>query len=568
MNVWLHVVLYSLLLSVGVPAIAQTQQADSKYFEKYGGVEVSLHSADFTSDILDIEGVTFDHGHAHDSVFLYMNESGYRQFAQMGVAHHTTIRTEQNYTTKSFEEIQSYKSGSDCMPAMDFYPTYEGYEDMMYAFEASYPEFCRIINIGTLASGRKILVAQLGDNPDATEDEPNFFYTSTMHGDETGGYPSMLMLIDHLLCNYGTDDRLTNMMDNINIYINPLANPNGTYRGGNDNVDGAIRYNNTFSDLNRNFPDPDDGPHPDNKNYQEETEIFMAFADAYNIHLACNIHGGAEVANYPWDTWQHMPADLDWWVEQCRAYADTVQHYSLDPQYFRRFDNGITNGYDWYEVRGGRQDYMNYFKRAREFTLEISDRKLVRPDDLPEVWHSNAAALINYMESALFGLRGTITDCITGLPVEAEVIIPGYDEDNSSVFSHPMTGHYYRYLDNGTYNLIAVAENYDTLTFTAEISDKQSTRIDLEICPADLTSVSEESLQSINIVYRDGALIFSGLPQGQNWVLEVFSSDGQQLLQSTVTSDASLAFLPPNSGIYVATLSTSTQMRAVRLFIQ
>jgi carboxypeptidase D len=35
------------------------------------------------------------------------------------------------------------------------------------------------------------------------EYEPEFMYTSTMHGDETVGYVLMLRLIDYLLTNYG-----------------------------------------------------------------------------------------------------------------------------------------------------------------------------------------------------------------------------------------------------------------------------------------------------------------------------------------------------------------------------
>ena len=46
----------------------------------------------------------------------------------------------------------------------------------------------------------------------------------------------MLHLIDYLLTNYGTDTRVTNMINNMVIWINPLANPDGTYHGGNNTV--------------------------------------------------------------------------------------------------------------------------------------------------------------------------------------------------------------------------------------------------------------------------------------------------------------------------------------------
>ncbi len=50
-------------------------------------------------------------------------------------------------------------------------------------------------------------------------------YSATMHGDETTGYILMLRLIDYLLSNYGADPQVTNILDNMEVWIYPLANP-------------------------------------------------------------------------------------------------------------------------------------------------------------------------------------------------------------------------------------------------------------------------------------------------------------------------------------------------------
>ena len=43
----------------------------------------------------------------------------------------------------------------------DFYPSYEVYVEMMYAFEEQYPELCKVSSIGTSINGRELLVAKL-----------------------------------------------------------------------------------------------------------------------------------------------------------------------------------------------------------------------------------------------------------------------------------------------------------------------------------------------------------------------------------------------------------------------
>ena len=58
---------------------------------------------------------------------------------------------------------------------------------MMYAFADSFPQICKIHSLGTLSSGREILIVNISDNINQKENEPSFLYTSSMHGDELTG---------------------------------------------------------------------------------------------------------------------------------------------------------------------------------------------------------------------------------------------------------------------------------------------------------------------------------------------------------------------------------------------
>jgi len=363
----------------------------------------------------------------------------------------------------------------------DFYPTYDAYIDMMFQFATDHPDICEVFSIGQTVEGRELMMAKISDNVGTRESEPQFLYTGTMHGDETAGYVLFLRLIDYLLTNYGNNPEITDMVNNMEIWINPAANPDGTYAGGNNTVNGATRYNANNVDLNRNYPDPEDGPHPDGNAWQPETLAFMQMAEENNFVMSANTHGGAEVLNYPWDTWPTLAADNEWWIYVCREYVDTVHLYSPS-NYLTDLNNGITNGYQWYTTSGCRQDYMNYFQQCREVTAEISGTKLLSPSQLPNHWDWNYRSFINFIQQASYGISGIVTDMETGDPLEAMVFIEGHDIDSSMVFADPANGFYQRLLDEGTYDLTFSAPGrypvtiegitvtkYNTVTVNAEL---------------------------------------------------------------------------------------------------
>ena len=420
----------------------------------------------------------------------------------------------------------------------DFYPSYEAYVDMMYQFESNYPDLCDVFSIGTTNVGREILVARISDNVGINEGEPEFLYTSTMHGDETTGYPLMLRLIDYLLTNYGTNDRITNMVNGIDIYINPLANPDGTYYTGNDTVSGAIRGNVYGVDLNRNFPDPEDGPHPDGNAWQTETVHFMNFAEEHNFVNAANIHGGEEVLNYPWDTWYYGTADNDWWVYVCREYADTVHLYA-PWNYLNEFDNGITLGSAWYSISGGRQDYMNYFHQCREFTLEISDVKLLPANQLPDHWDWNYRSFLNYMEQCLYGVRGRISDSSTGMSLAAEVFILNHEADSSWVYSQYPSGKYFRPVYEGTYDIRFSKPGYfPKVVQGVQVVNNETTFLDVEL--VNITTIVEGAAEKNLSIYpnpvRGNYLkVKSDLKITQMWI---YSLSGELVLQKLLNSNS------------------------------
>lgn len=558
----------TVLILLFVFASIHAQVDYERLFNSKHGIEISIETKDVLSNnLLSIEGVTLDHGSTNEVCNLYVTKSALSIISQKNLNFKIKTPKKSNISMKSYSEISKLKMGMSCLPVFDYYPTYEAYEELMYNFETQYPDICKIINIKTLSSGRKLLVAQIGDNIDSQELEPNFLYTSSMHGDELAGFPTMLMLIDYLLCSYGHDDRLTELVDNVTIYINPLANPNGTYTNDNSTVVGARRENGSFVDLNRNYPDPAYGENPDNRSYQEETLAFIDFSQEIDIHLSCNLHGGAEVCNYPWDAFSHRHADDAWWEKVCRNYADTVQSYSPDG-YLEQLDNGITFGFDWYEAHGSRQDHMTYYDRGREFTLEMSNQKLLDTDKLPDMWDYHKDALINYLEESMYGIKGEIVDCITGLPIEAEIVISNHDIDNSSVFSNSLTGYYFRYLDEGFYDISFMAEGYDTLTYNYNIIDKSSLIENIELCPNDLSMSVDNTKSDFNVRYNANNILIDSQYTMNNFKYMLLASNGTTVQHGSLIDKSIGVSEPIVSGVYYLKLYSNNESFVKSLFIK
>jgi hypothetical protein len=444
-----------LLLTLLISLYSVHAQTD---FEKYNNSGEIVFSFQIFSpmELEKISNMISIDKYEKGTVTAYANENEFNEFLRLGYKYqilpHPGINAEA-VTSDNMREIMNW----------NVYPTYEAYVQMMYQFESLYPNICKIYDAGTTVQGRKILFAKISDNVNSKEEEPQLLYSSTMHGDETTGYILMLRLIDSLLSTYGSNERITNLVNNLEIWINPNANPDGTYRGGNSSVSGATRSNANNFDINRNFPDPAAGQNPGGA-HQPETIIMMNFSAERNTVLAANFHGGAEVVNYPWDTWQRLHPDDVWYRFISREYADTA-HANAPSTYMTYLNNGITNGYAWYRITGGRQDFMNYYRRSRELTLEISNSKNPAASTLPNYWNYNRKSLLNFMEQALYGIRGKIVDQL-GNPVKAKVTITGHDADNTEVFSDALNGMYYRPIQPGSYNLTFSADSFYTKTIT------------------------------------------------------------------------------------------------------
>ncbi|HZM14004.1 MAG TPA: M14 family zinc carboxypeptidase [Bacteroidales bacterium] len=424
------------------------------------------------------------------------------------------------------EETKGFFTASSVSEAMQWhsYPTWKHYDTIMHKIAQTWPELCLLDTIGFSVRGRAILALKISDNPAADEQEPAVMLSAAIHGDELAGFIMLMRLAEYLASESSNGGLAATLTSGLEIWINPLANPDGMYRD-NDTIIYPVRSNSNGYDLNRNFPDPGVVSQPP---LQTETTDMMSFMEKNRFALSVNLHSGAEVVNYPWDRWTRLHADDSWFYDISRRYADTVHIYS-DPGYMTLIDDGVTRGSMWYIITGGRQDYITYSLGGREVTIEMDDTKQTPGPDLETLWNWNSRSLLRYIGEALYGVGGTVTDASSGDPLSAKVFITGHDTDSSHIYSDTLTGEFRRYLAPGTYSLTFTCPGYEAFSAEYEIASWNS------FVSANVRLEPEEP-----VIYPDppvsGLLIYPIPSSGKFMVLPPASVEGDIIVTLTSVS--------------------------------
>ncbi|ULC60696.1 T9SS type A sorting domain-containing protein [Flaviramulus sp. BrNp1-15] len=177
---------------------------------------------------------------------------------------------------------------------------------------------------GTTWAGQTIYYVRISDNPDIDEaNEPETLITGAMHAREISSVMNTIYFMWYILENYDRDPYIKNIVDNQEIYVMPISNPDGylwneiiqpsggglqrknlrpgTADNGTTNTNNNVRG----VDLNRNFnyywgwDNTGSSPTASSNTYrgpsagsEPETQIVQDFILNHDIKVAVNHHGG------------------------------------------------------------------------------------------------------------------------------------------------------------------------------------------------------------------------------------------------------------------------------------
>lgn len=442
MSKWLKIIL---------PAIALVLAAERRFtvniqYENIRDLDRLSH--------LDIH---YDHHRTAHNVDAFVTEKIMEDISALGFS----ITRIPNVAFERYKVLLEESRGSD--DPLRAYHDYNELTEFMQNFADQYPAITNLFSIGQSVLGRELWVMEISDNPGINESEPEFKYIANMHGDETVGREMSLYLIEWLCENYGVLPRATDLVNDLDIFILPSMNPDGFEMGS--------RYNANNMDLNRDFPDQFDDAINTINGRQPETVAVMNWTWQHHFVLSANMHGGALVANYPYDgpfngVYSASPDDA-LFIQLALNYSES--HSTMHES--NTFPNGITNGAEWYSISGGMQDWNYVWEEDFDITLEQGDDKWPPASELDDYWDANREPLLSYMELAFTGVHGTVTNSL-GDPLDAEIHVTGI---NHFIKTDPAHGDYYRLLTPGTYNIIAAAFGYETQSATVVVTENGNT---------------------------------------------------------------------------------------------
>ncbi|MDX2601085.1 M14 family metallopeptidase [Streptomyces caniscabiei] len=250
-----------LALALAAPVAATTTDATATSAERPTAsaddirqYEVHMHSDSKSRTALQRSGVTVDDADDH-SVFVSGRANQIKKLKQQG------------YEITPLGAAPDRSNGEDDVRLFDFPSAdsrYHNYAEMTNEINSVVAANSSIASqrvIGTTYQGRNIVAIKISDNVGTDEAEPEVLFTHHQHAREHLTVEMALYLLGELTSDYGTDSRVTNMVNNREIWIVPDINPDGgeydvatgSYRSWRKNRQPNSGSSYVGTDLNRNW---------------------------------------------------------------------------------------------------------------------------------------------------------------------------------------------------------------------------------------------------------------------------------------------------------------------------
>ncbi len=333
--------------------------------------------------------------------------------------------------------VRGTNTSTEATRGLDQYTDPVEMEAFVDQLVADHPDIAKKITLkepSEMWEGHRQYLVKITKDVDEPNDRPTFIFDAQHHAREVMTPEIARDMLEYLVTRYGSDPRVTEWVDNINIYIVPIENPDGAmYVFTHDSYWRRNRRPNCAVDPNRNYPfiwnacngssgscssDTNRGPSPAS---EPETQGMLAANDMARALFALSYHTYGEYIMYSYGCFD--PDEMDAMDAIARELNSMLEN-----------DQGQTGQYRvgpvWstiYEADGGSLDtqYGKYGTYA--YVIEANSSGF-QPDY--DTWRDvtverQRVAWQFFLDKTLHGpqVRGKVTDARTGEPLPAEVSV-------------------------------------------------------------------------------------------------------------------------------------------------
>lgn len=216
--------------------------------------EVTGPSTPTERTALTSTGVSIDEVHAR-AVVITATRAQATEVRQLGYALRTLPAPPKDAASPHKTRVNDFPAG---------YANYHTYDEATKEIDtlvAKYPDLLSKQVIGTSHEGRDLLALKLSKNVTKDEQEPEVLFTAHQHAREHLTVEMALYLLNEFTSKYGSDSRVTKMLDSREIWIIPDLNPDGgaydiasgDFRSWRKNRQPNAGTDEVGTDLNRNW---------------------------------------------------------------------------------------------------------------------------------------------------------------------------------------------------------------------------------------------------------------------------------------------------------------------------
>lgn len=301
----------------------------------------------------------------------------------------------------------AYNANTESIGEYTIYHTYEEMVSEIEQIEVNHSSIVKIHNLTTTFEGRTVWALKISDNPEINDtSEPDVLLTAGQKANSLISVEIALYLLNHLTSNYGEDSAVSELVNDREIWIIPMMNPDGHSYIGNGTEDWEKNRREVEDDvygvnLNTNYgfewgldnhsSDDTDSPyyHGSSPFSEAETEAIKNLVESpeTNFVFSLSLSGYGENITYPWG-----------YTNTSTLHDDLLHEIASDMAMYSGYD--VLQSGEQYINHGNMDDWLYNNASIFPFTVFVGEENIPEDSKIEEIAQKNIPACLYLFDIA------------------------------------------------------------------------------------------------------------------------------------------------------------------------